>query len=152
MPELEDRLPFDLNEVSRAVIMISPFPELKPIAPQGRPAVDIVSIVSALLPCLIDQARFKPSEIILAADKGHGSRYLIGPSRATSDGKEQRYGIASGLLGGFGGSSHGASAITISSSAAATVNASCRQGSVSHFRLEMRWLKRWLKIGQPGST
>jgi hypothetical protein len=79
------------------------FPELNPIAPEGQPASDIVSIFSALLPALIDQARFKPSEIILAANPKHGSRYLIGPSRVTSDGKEQRYGIASGLLGGFGG-------------------------------------------------
>jgi hypothetical protein len=83
--------------------MVSPFPELKPIAPQSQPASDVVSILSTLLPALIDQARFKPSEIILAADSEHGSRYLIGPSRVTSDGKEQRYGIASGLLGGFGG-------------------------------------------------
>ncbi len=101
--KLEDRIPFAPGKVARAVIMISPFPELKPIAPKGRPALDIVSIISALFPALIDHARFKPSEIILAADKDHGSRYLIGPSRVTSDGKEQRYGIASGLLGGFGG-------------------------------------------------
>jgi hypothetical protein len=100
---LEDHLPSALDEVDRAVIMISPFPELNPIAPEGQPASDIVSIFSALLLALIDQARFKPGEIILAANPKHGSRYLIGPSRVTSDGKEQRYGIASGLLGGFGG-------------------------------------------------
>jgi hypothetical protein len=98
---LEDHLPSALDEVDRAVIMISPFPELNPIAPEGQPVSDIVSIFSALLPALIDQARFKPSEIILAANPKHGSRYLIEPSRVTSDGKEQRYGIASGLLGGF---------------------------------------------------
>jgi hypothetical protein len=104
---LEDRLPSALGEVDRAVIMVSPFPELKPIAPQGLPASNILGIFSALLPTLIDQARFKPSEIILAADRKHGSRYLIGPSRViddgTKNGKEQVYGIASGLLGGFGG-------------------------------------------------
>jgi hypothetical protein len=100
---LEDRLPSDLDAVDRAVIMISPFPELKPIAPEGRPAADLVSSFSALMPALIAQARFKPDEIIHAADPKHGSRYLIGPSRVTPDGKEQRYGIASGLLGGFGG-------------------------------------------------
>jgi hypothetical protein len=87
--------------------MVSPFPEQTPIAPEGRPASDLVSSFSALLPALITQARFKPSEIVLAADSRHGSRYLIGPSRViddgTADGKEQRYGIASGLLGGFGG-------------------------------------------------
>jgi hypothetical protein len=99
--------------------MVSPFPELKPIKPEGRPGSDVVSIFSALLPALIDQARFKPSEIILAADPRQGGRYLIGPSRATTvkeetrDGsgevvtpkveKEEPYGIASGLFGGFGG-------------------------------------------------
>lgn len=99
---LEDRLPSDLTKTDRAVIMVSPFPELKPIAPEGQPARDIVSIFSALLPALIDQARFKPSEITLAAKPDHGSRYLIGPSRVI-DGEEQIFGIASGLLGGFGG-------------------------------------------------
>jgi hypothetical protein len=93
----------DLYKVDRAVITVSPFPELKPIAPEGRPVPDLVSSFSALMPSLIAQARFKPSEIILAARSTHGSRYLIGPSRVTPDRKEQRYGIASGLLGGFGG-------------------------------------------------
>src|SRR5205807_8431354 len=62
-----------------------------------------MSSFSALMPASIAQARFKPSEIVRAADSTYGSRYLIGPSRVTPDGKEQRYGIASGLLGGFGG-------------------------------------------------
>jgi hypothetical protein len=101
--KLDQRIEHRLNAVDRAVIMISPFPELKPIAPEGRPASDLLSSFSALMPALIAQARFKPSEIILAARSTHGSRYLIGPSRVTLDGKEQRYGIASGLLGGFGG-------------------------------------------------
>jgi len=101
--KLEDHLPSALDKVDRAVIMVSPFPELKPIAPEGQPAPDLVSSFSKLMPALIDQARFKPSEIVRAADSTYGSRYLIGPSRVTPDGKEQRYGIASGLLGGFGG-------------------------------------------------
>jgi hypothetical protein len=101
--KLEDHLPSALDKVDRAVIIVSPFPELKPIAPEGRPAPDLVSSFSALMPALIAQARFKPSEIVRAADSTYGSRYLIGPSRVTPDGKEQRYGIASGLLGGFGG-------------------------------------------------
>jgi Patatin-like phospholipase len=101
--KLDQGIESALDKVNRAVIMVSPFPELKPIAPEGQPASDLASIVSALLPALIYQARFKPSEIVRAADAKHGSRYLIGPSRVTPDGKEQRYGIASGLLGGFGG-------------------------------------------------
>src|SRR5262249_33511038 len=54
-----------------------------------------------------EQARFKPEALALAADEEHGSRYLIGPSRVSVDAKGsekvERYGIASGLLGGFGG-------------------------------------------------
>ena len=91
-----------LEGVDRAVIMISAFPEEKPILRQGEPRTDIVSLFTALMPALINQARFKPDELALAADENHGSRYLIGPSRVVN-GKDQRYAIASGLLGGFGG-------------------------------------------------
>lgn len=96
------RIPFELDAADRAVVMISPFPEPKPIRNEGEPAMDIVSLFRSLMPSLIDQARFKPGELALAVDPDHGSRYLIGPRRVV-DGKPQRYGIASGLLGGFGG-------------------------------------------------
>jgi hypothetical protein len=95
-----------LKEADRAVIMVSPFPELKPIKPQGDPKLGILSIFSTLMPALIDQARFKPSELVLAADPEVASRYLIGPSRLMRVGdpkSDARYPIASGLLGGFGG-------------------------------------------------
>ncbi|ATQ69432.1 MULTISPECIES: patatin-like phospholipase family protein [Methylosinus] len=98
----DERILFDLHEADRAVVMISPFPEPKPIRNEGEPAMDIVSLFRSLMPSLIDQARFKPGELALAVDPDHGSRYLIGPRRVV-DGKPQRYGIASGLLGGFGG-------------------------------------------------
>ena len=99
---LDQPLVSTLEAVDRAVIMISAFPEERPILRQGEPRTDIVSLFSALMPALINQARFKPDELTLAADENHGSRYLIGPSRVV-DGKDQRYAIASGLLDGFGG-------------------------------------------------
>jgi hypothetical protein len=121
--KLAEPIEHDPKMVDRAVIMISPFPELRPIRPEGQPALDIRSIFSALLPSLIDQARFKPGELVQAADEYCGNRFLIGPSRTLDvpvtqkdgtpvlgpDGQpqtkeiEQRFGIASGLLGGFGG-------------------------------------------------
>jgi hypothetical protein len=67
-----------------------------------------VSLVSALMPALIDQARFKPGQLALALDEKHGSRYLIGPKR-----DDKRYAIASGLLNGFGGFLDGGSAAAI---------------------------------------
>jgi hypothetical protein len=103
MEKLDEPNPSKLEVADRAVIMISPFPEAKPIRQEGQPAPDVMSVYSALMPSLIDQARFKPSELVRAADPNYGSRYLIGPSRVTPDGKEQVYAIASGLLGGFGG-------------------------------------------------
>jgi hypothetical protein len=96
--DLAKRIPYDQRKVDRAVIMISPFPEAKPILPEGQPGLNIVNLIRSLVPALIDQARFKPSQLALALDEEHGSRYLIGPRR---DG--QRYAIASGLLNGFGG-------------------------------------------------
>ncbi|MGA8170858.1 MAG: hypothetical protein WB816_08515 [Methylocystis sp.] len=103
--KLKDPIECAPREVDRAVIMITPFPEEKPILPEGQPGMDIVSLFSALMPSLIDQARFKPDELALAANKEHASRYLIGPSRDVNN-VPQRYGIASGLLGGFGGFIH----------------------------------------------
>lgn len=107
---MDEKKPADLinpgiGEASSAVIMITPFPEAKPILPEGAPPTDIVSLFSALLPSLIDQARFKPQELARAANEDDGSRYLIGPSRVLGN-VTQRYGIASGLLGGFGGFVH----------------------------------------------
>jgi hypothetical protein len=99
---LDQPLVSTLEAVDRAVIMISAFPEEKPILRQGEPRIDIASLFSSLMPALINQARFKPAELALAADENHGSRYLIGPSRVVN-GKDQRYAIASGLLDGFGG-------------------------------------------------
>lgn len=93
----------DLAKADRAVIMVSPFPKHPSNTPEGKAELDIVTIVKSLLPALLDQARFKPTELVLAADPAVGSRYLIEPRRITNDNKAQPYPIASGLLGGFGG-------------------------------------------------
>lgn len=97
----------DLAQFTRAVIMISAFPERKPIRAEGEPSRLIDKIVAALFPSLIDQARFKPEALILAAEESCASRYLIGPSRVVKDAagqdEDQKFALASGLLGGFGG-------------------------------------------------
>jgi hypothetical protein len=88
--------------VNRAVIMISPFPEPPTFLAEGRPPAEIVAVLQALYPALIDQARFKPTELLPALDPDDSSRFLIAPERNIG-GVEQRYKIACGLLGGFGG-------------------------------------------------
>jgi hypothetical protein len=92
----------DAKDVDRAIIMVSPFPEPPAFLPDGAPPAEVVAIVQALFPTLIDQARFKPAELFPAMSPTDHSRFLISPDRNINN-VEQRYSIACGLLGGFGG-------------------------------------------------
>jgi hypothetical protein len=88
-------------DADRAVIMIDPFPQPPKFAGDGKPAADVVSAVAALLPALINQARFKPSELAEAASPNVYSRFLIAPHRhLPGKAKEELYALACGLLGG----------------------------------------------------
>jgi hypothetical protein len=98
----------DAKYVDRAVIMVSPFPEPPSFLPDGVPPAELVAVLGALYPALIDQARFKPAELFPAMNPDDSSRFLIVPDRSTKDpitkkDVEQRYAIACGLLSGFGG-------------------------------------------------
>ncbi len=90
------------QESERAVIMVSPFPEPPAFLPDDAPPAELVAVLKALFPALIDQARFKPAELIPALNPSDFSRFLIAPDRNIG-GVEQQYKIACGLLGGFGG-------------------------------------------------
>jgi hypothetical protein len=90
------------GDADRAVLMVSPFPEPPAFLSDGQPAAELVAVIRALFPTLIDQARFKTSELVPAMNPDDHSRFLIAPDR-NIDGVEQRYTIACGLLGGFGG-------------------------------------------------
>jgi hypothetical protein len=87
----------------RAVLMVSPFPEPPAFLPAGQPREELVAVVRALFPALINQARFKVSELVPALDSSNCSRFLIAPHRVVPGAGEQKYKIACGLLGGFGG-------------------------------------------------
>jgi hypothetical protein len=93
------------EKADRAVIMIDPFPEPPNFLPDNKPDPDIVSVAAALFPALINQARFKPSELYDALDPVVYSRFLVAPHRNLNraDGKDETFSIACGLLGGFGG-------------------------------------------------
>lgn len=95
----------------RAVIMIDPFPEgpemtLASTEEAGRQRESgVLYVLRRLVPSLINQARFKPTELLGATDSAIHSRFLVAPSRTTPDGAKLRgaMAIASGFLGGFGG-------------------------------------------------
>lgn len=74
---------------SRAVILIAPFPpaavsDLNLLAQKNRD-MSMGFIGKSLLPALMNQARFKVSDLIAATDPNVYSRYLISPSRPVAD-------------------------------------------------------------------
>jgi len=92
----------------RAVIMISPFPEGGEPKEMAAADIELRQVLPALVPALVQQARFKVEELIAAADPNIASRMLIAPRR-TWPGKDDATqaassrNIACGALGGFGG-------------------------------------------------
>ena len=94
------------EKAKRSVIMISPFPNLQKTTYESR-GERVIDVVPRLLSTLIDQARFKPDELLLAEDEKVYSRYMIAPERDPNNNPESKiYPIACGVLGGFGGFLH----------------------------------------------
>lgn len=88
----------DGDQADRAMILIDPFPSDEDFDANTKPETDLLKTVMGMFGALVNQARFKPDELTLAQNEHVYSRFLIAPSR---DG--QKYSIACGSLGGFGG-------------------------------------------------
>ena len=104
------RGPVSGQAVRQAIIMVAPFPEPPAFPPEGSPSAALVSILRALFPALVNQARFRASELAPAVSERDFSRFLIVPLRRlprtdpqAQQPPLQRFAIACGLLGGFGG-------------------------------------------------
>ncbi|MEM9063367.1 MAG: hypothetical protein AAGD13_23145 [Pseudomonadota bacterium] len=103
--------PRDPESATATVLMIDPFPEgpvYAPLSPTKANALAaMVPAASKLVPALINQARFKPGELLEAASGTVFSRRLISPSRgdhrSNAPKKLGAKAIASGSFGGFGG-------------------------------------------------
>ncbi len=96
--------------VDRAIIMVAPFPEPPALQPEGTPTAAVIAIIKRLFPSLVNQARFRTADLAPAFDDRDHSRYLIAPlrriPRLDEDSQalpKERFAIACGLLGGFGG-------------------------------------------------
>ena len=95
--------PRDGEKADRAVIMIDPFPNA--LDPDLKPDPDerVVKVALKMFGALINQARFRPEDLALAAQNDVYSRFAIMPSRQAADGKRAKLAMASAILGGFGG-------------------------------------------------
>lgn len=104
MPEGASRNERDESLVSGAVLMVDPFPEPPAFSTEKIEEASILQVAKALLPMLKNQVRFKPDELAAALDNTVYSRWMIAPSRSKpNDAGDERYAIATGVLGGFGG-------------------------------------------------
>jgi hypothetical protein len=88
----------DGEKADKAVLMIDPFPSDSSFNSNYVVQPDIFRTGLSLFKALKNQARFKPEELMLAEDRNVASRYMIAPSRGG-----EKYAIACGSLGGFGG-------------------------------------------------
>jgi len=96
----------DADKATGAVIMVDPFPEPPDFSLDDDVLeASVVQVAQALLPMLKNQARFKPDQLVAALDETVYSRWLIAPSRVSPPPNPvtERYAIATGVLGGFGG-------------------------------------------------
>ena len=90
----------------KAVLLIAPFPNFAAAPPPDDN--DLLSnVLQRLLSALIDQARFKPEELQLAANDTCFSRFMISPTRnGNGSAAAKQFPIACGVLSGFGGFLH----------------------------------------------
>ena len=87
----------------KAVLLIAPFPNFAATPPADDNDL-LSSVLQRLLATLIDQARFKPEELQLAANDTCFSRFMISPTRiGNGTPAAKQFPIASGVLNGFGG-------------------------------------------------
>lgn len=95
---LDGRNPREGSKADRAIIMVDPFADPGEF---GGPLLEsIPAVLRAMLPAMLAQGRFKPSELELAASEKVYSRYLVAPFRRGVAGEKS---LASGGLGGFVG-------------------------------------------------
>lgn len=96
--------PREAEAADRAVLMIDPFPAPPEYDVMGSTDAGLSAVLRRLFPTMLNQARFKPSDLADALDECVFSRFLIAPRRRQGPGEPlEPHPIACGLLGGFGG-------------------------------------------------
>ncbi len=90
----------------KAVLLIAPFPNFAATPPENDNDL-LANVLQQLLSALVDQARFKPEELQLAANDSCFSRFMISPTRiGNGSAAAKQFPIACGVLSGFGGFLH----------------------------------------------
>lgn len=69
--------PRDLNNADAALLMIDPFPDLQATEINYQPQLELLPVIGDLIKTLLDQARFKLAELVLAQQSSIASRFMI---------------------------------------------------------------------------
>lgn len=100
--------PRQAKDAVRAVVLIDPF--VNPPNPGPDRAKGLVGSVLPLFKALVQNSRFKPEDVAMAADPAIGSRFLVAPSRGrawqgrgAAGTRDAEGAIAGGHFGGFMG-------------------------------------------------
>ncbi|MEM7121243.1 MAG: patatin-like phospholipase family protein [Pseudomonadota bacterium] len=91
------------TDAHRAVIMIDPFPNKVDLEKEDKLSDDVLIIASSMFNALVNQARFKPSELEIAGDTSDYSRFMIAPTLRNEQKKLIEPAMMASVLGGFGG-------------------------------------------------
>lgn len=92
----------DGDVLGRALLTIDPFPDVAGYRADERQPGGLLDLALALLAAMKNQTRFKPDELVTAADDPYASRQLIAPSRRV-DGERRDPPLAGGAVDGFAG-------------------------------------------------
>lgn len=96
------------DRVDRAVVMVDPLSGGAPMTDrdaEGFDDYDILNTFTRMFSSLLNQARFKPDELMLGLDEQRYSRFLVAPRREleVGSGPYARFPLATASFGAFGG-------------------------------------------------
>lgn len=93
------------REANRAVLMIDPFPEPPSVDPRSwQRETGLVATLLGIPGAFKNQSRFKAQDLVRTLDETVFSRFLVAPIRREAGAPAaERFALACGLLGGFGG-------------------------------------------------
>ncbi|MEK9968730.1 MAG: hypothetical protein VW600_06320 [Ferrovibrio sp.] len=92
----------DADAAHRALLLLDPFPDALPVYTEPGPMPGMLTVAGSLFGLWLQQTRFRPHELAVAAAEDVRSRFLLAPVR-TSDGERLTgaRAICGGGLGGF---------------------------------------------------
>lgn len=92
----------DAGVLGRTLLAIDPFPDVTGFRHDEPQPAGLLDLALGLLTAMKNQTRFRPEELVTAADDRYAQRLLLAPSRRVDDARV-RHPLAGGAVHGFAG-------------------------------------------------